>query len=103
MRAQFWNFLKDIFWMQAFVLIVLFWVELQTQVARMTGVEKLKPYLIGKAIAAARSRVARGGQWGWQSAALNLSHRSALATTTCTRARPSRLHLARFVTVQSLC
>ena len=52
MRVQFWNFLKDIFWMQAFVLIVLFWVELQTQVARMTGVEKLKPYLIGKAAAA---------------------------------------------------
>jgi len=31
----------------AFVLIVLFWVELQTQVQRMQGIEKLKPYLIG--------------------------------------------------------
>lgn len=35
------------FWFTAFVLIVLFWVELQTQVQRMQGIEKLKPYLIG--------------------------------------------------------
>lgn len=40
-------FLKDVFWLAAFVLIVLFWVELQTQVQRMQGIEKLKPYLIG--------------------------------------------------------
>lgn len=45
--SQLWRFLKDLFWMSAFVLIVLFWVELQTQVARMSGIEKLKPYLIG--------------------------------------------------------
>lgn len=29
------RFLKDVFWMAAFVLIVLFWVELQTHVARV--------------------------------------------------------------------
>ncbi len=37
--------------MAAFVLIVLFWVELQTQVQRMSGIEKLKPYLIGARVA----------------------------------------------------
>lgn len=44
---EIFRFLKDVFWMAAFVLIVLFWVELQTRVQRMSGIEKLKPYLIG--------------------------------------------------------
>ena len=44
--AQVLYFLKDFFWFTSFVLIVLFWVELQTQVQRMQGIEKLKPYLI---------------------------------------------------------
>ncbi len=55
---QLWRFLKDVFWMGSFVLIVLFWVELQTQVARMSGIEKLKPYLIG-ACACVRAPLAR--------------------------------------------
>lgn len=37
--------LKDIFFVMAFVLIVLFWIELQTGMRSMKSIQRLRPYV----------------------------------------------------------
>ena len=38
--------LKDVFFVMAFVLVVLFWIELQTGMRAMKSIQRLRPYLI---------------------------------------------------------